>query len=156
MKYKAYFHYEVWENGTKTIAGRDVPIDSFRVIGGAYREIENRSTDDVSISSELEQARFFKNINLYLPSAKDHTIMKATWDLAKIAFNKLGVGLKVEIEKYFRGKLLEALQLLDVARLKKPLYLDSRNLLVAEFVLPSAILSHGKDHGKGQWKIKDM
>ncbi len=46
-------------------------IYSFSVIGGANRSIDLSSTNDMSISSEMEQARSYKNIILYKLPSKD-------------------------------------------------------------------------------------
>jgi hypothetical protein len=54
----------------------NVPITAFEVEGGANRKIETASPNAISISSELEQARTFKNIIFYVPPTKDFTAVK--------------------------------------------------------------------------------
>ena len=52
------------------LKGSFVPVSQFAVKGGAKRKIDLTSTDDISLVSEFEQARSFKNISLYLPRTK--------------------------------------------------------------------------------------
>ena len=44
----------------------DVPIHAFEVEGGANRKIETGAPNAISIASEMEQARSFKNITFYV------------------------------------------------------------------------------------------
>jgi len=53
-----------------------LPIHSFEVEGGANRKIETGSPNVISISSELEQARTFKNITFYVLPTKDFLAVK--------------------------------------------------------------------------------
>lgn len=48
------------------LGSESVPISYFSVTGGPTRRINLAAVDDVSLASELEQARRFKNIRLYL------------------------------------------------------------------------------------------
>jgi hypothetical protein len=52
------------------LKGSFVPVAQFAVKGGAKRKINFNLTDDISLVSEFEQARSFKNISLYLPRTK--------------------------------------------------------------------------------------
>ena len=73
MTYRAKLNYAVYEDDKELASRRLIAVDSFEVDGGAFRTIKLKSTDDISISSELEQARTYKNVNLFLPSTKDGT-----------------------------------------------------------------------------------
>ena len=48
------------------LKGSFVPVTQFAVKGGAKRKIDLTSADDISLVSEFEQARSFKNISLFL------------------------------------------------------------------------------------------
>lgn len=59
------------------------------VEGGAKRTINLTSADDISLVSEFEQARSFKNIWLYLAPAQNFEWL----DLTKVAFHKLPISI---------------------------------------------------------------
>lgn len=52
------------------LKGSFVPVTQFSVKGGAKRKVDLTITDDLSLVSEFEQARSFKNISLYLSRTK--------------------------------------------------------------------------------------
>lgn len=53
------------------LKGSFVTVTSFSVKAGAKRVIDLNTADDISLVSEFEQARSFKNIALHLPPPKD-------------------------------------------------------------------------------------
>lgn len=67
------------------LAGSFVPINYFAVKGGANRLIDLTSADDISLVSELEQARKLRNITIYLPPSKNFEWMHFN----EIAFHNL-------------------------------------------------------------------
>ena len=83
------------------------------VDGGTNRMIDFSSTSDVSLVSELEQARSFKNIILYLSSTADGRDRKAAVDLISLAGSKIGLSMALTIEKKSKGKLLEGFTLIE-------------------------------------------
>jgi len=70
-----------------------VPISYFSVTGGAERKIKLSEASDLSIASELEQARSYKNIRLYL-SPKS---VFSTGELLEIALKGLTVGMTIVV-----------------------------------------------------------
>jgi len=52
------------------LKGSFVPVKLFSVKGGAKRVVDFTSADDISLVSEFEQARSFKNISLFLPRTR--------------------------------------------------------------------------------------
>jgi hypothetical protein len=81
MKYKAFVTiHETREPDPKVpttpVSVEGFPVHGFEVNGGAARIINLDATDDISITSEFEQARRYENIILYLPPAKDFSVLK--------------------------------------------------------------------------------
>ncbi|MEW6129657.1 MAG: hypothetical protein AB1757_21635 [Acidobacteriota bacterium] len=71
MKYVSDLHIIIREQQKIPVERWDIPVHSFEVEGGANRMINLKSTDEISISSEFEQARMHKNIIFYIPPTKD-------------------------------------------------------------------------------------
>lgn len=79
MKYEGELHIITKEDPNdkdKSIEKLVFPIDSFEVDGGANRKIVLKSADDVSVTSEFEQARSHKNLVFYIPPMKDFQAAK--------------------------------------------------------------------------------
>lgn len=53
-----------------------IPIRAFSVEGGASRSINLDSADEISIASEFEQARTYKNITLFMPPLNNFLALK--------------------------------------------------------------------------------
>ena len=71
------------------LKGSFVPVASFAVKGGAKRIIHLTAADDISLVSEFEQARSFKNITVFLPPTKDFE-----WhNLYEIAYHNLSFSM---------------------------------------------------------------
>lgn len=75
------------------LGSESVPISYFSVTGGANRKIELSRTDDLSLSSELEQARRFNNIRLYL-SPKN---VFSSGELIQIAARNITFGMTIAV-----------------------------------------------------------
>lgn len=54
----------------------NIPVHSFEVDGGAKGKLNLKEIDEISVSSEFEQARMFKNIIFYIPPTKDFLALK--------------------------------------------------------------------------------
>lgn len=148
MIYRGYFSFYVFNNDELSVNRLDVPINSFEVIGGTVRRININSTDDISISSELEQARSYKNINLFLPPTKDSTDMETALSLTDIALSDFNFGVMVAIQRCANGKLLEGLTLIDRgAKLKNRPRIVGQHLLKVELDIPSPKLFYGVIQG---------
>lgn len=64
------------KNKDKSIERLNIPVHSFEVDGGAKRKLNLKEIDEISVSSEFEQARMFKNIIFYIPPTKDFLALK--------------------------------------------------------------------------------
>lgn len=158
MQYQAKFFYHAMDSEYNDLGERyDVPVHSFEVSGGAYRFIKLSSTDDISISSELEQARALKNLTLYLPPTKDGTDMEVALELTNVALLKAPFTLALSVERYSGGKMLEGLALIaESATLKTRPWVVPLKLLMVEIKLPSAKLYRGKIQGAKMTEYKEM
>lgn len=144
MKYKASFKYIVGEDGDEL--KNTVPIYAFQVDGGANRNVRLKSTNDISIASEMEQARSFKNIRLYLSPTKDHKDMQTALDLTAAVTKKLPLLTILDIRKYSGGKFIGGLWLNDPqSSIRTEPYKTHAKFLVVEIALLSAMLFHGRD-----------
>lgn len=148
MNYKAYFtggYSGIRDGGEEFGRGfPDVPLNFMMVYGGAKRYIDFTSTDDISITSELEQARTFKNIWLYLSSTPNGDDMKTALYLSEIyAMKKQRFYLSVTIERFEGGKALEGVCLLADAILTQPPKIDGNSLLITANLGPTIQLSRG-------------
>src|ERR1051325_9901021 len=72
---------------------------AFSVIGGASRTINEDSTD-VSISSEFEQARRFKNIVLFLPGSPGAQDVRVALDLMRFATEQIRLTFSLIVRQY--------------------------------------------------------
>lgn len=112
MKYKAYLNFQVAGDDDQNLyKNSNLPVAAFQVDGGASRIIKLKSTDDISLVSELEQARTFGNLYFYLSGTKGSKDMKAAVDLNAIAHDETTFQLLFIVERYSGGKLLEGLGL---------------------------------------------
>jgi hypothetical protein len=157
MKYKSFFHFFVVDGDSDKYVNLNLPIDSFEVNGGASRVIDLKTTDDLSLSSEFEQARAFKNITLYLPPTSDHTDRDAALALTDIAINKLKVNVMVSVQRYSNSKMLEGIALIDQeATLKNRPQTIPQHLLMVEINLPAVKMYRGKIQGTRISKHKEF
>ncbi|GEM_PF-6488106 len=66
-EWSGYLNYKAKHKDIDSVLkGNFVPVNFFSVKGGAKRIIDLSATDDISMVSEFEQARSFKNIIFYL------------------------------------------------------------------------------------------
>lgn len=135
-----------------------IPIRSFWVEGGSNRTINLGSATDFSLTSELEQARSFKNITLIMSPTKDHADMKAAMNLTGFADRKTDFMLLLTVKKQVNKIIVEYLNLADRnATMKKPPTLTSQNFLRIEAVLPAAELDYSKHQTvNGVIKVLEM
>ena len=134
-----------------------MPVAAFQVEGGADRIINLRSTNDIGLVSELEQARSFQNIVLYLSGTKDHRDMKAAMDLTEIANNNFAVKLQLLVERYSGKKLLEGLALYDPGgQIKYPPQNAFDNTLMVHIALSETELFRGKVINHSMPKVKSF
>jgi hypothetical protein len=145
MTYQGKFNYALQEDEDLVISRLNIPVQIFEVDGGADRNIKLGSTDDIGITSELEQARTFKNLTLYLPPTKDGTDMEIALQLSGFYTRKESLRVAFTIERYSSGKMLEGLALLDGdATLKFSPYVVEKQLLAVHLNLPTAKIYRGK------------
>jgi hypothetical protein len=85
-KWEGYFGYKAKHKDIDSVLNASfIPVTSFAVKGGAKRLIDLSATDDLSLVSEFEQARNFKNIALYLPPTSNFEWL----DLTEISIHHL-------------------------------------------------------------------
>ena len=87
------------------LGSESVPLSYFSVAGGATRKIKLSTTDDLSLSSELEQARRFSNIRLYL-SPKS---VFSSGELIQIAAKNITFGMTVAVSCRFGKTVSQSL-----------------------------------------------
>lgn len=145
MNYKFNFGYTNATGKSEEIRQYGVPVDSFSVVGGADRTIRVDSASDISITSEFEQARGYKNITLFMTSIKNPLAMEVAMELVSVAREKKEIVISIVVEKYAKGKIIEALSLSDFkATLKRPPLVVDNHRLMIEVNLPSANIYNGK------------
>lgn len=142
MNYKASLRYGGRIAGELSMS-KSVLVDSFDVAGGANTRINLNSSDDISISNLLEQARSLKNLSVYLPYEPQKKVpidMQAALELEGFYTSKTPLIVEVKIEKHSNGNKIEAIVLLDegAALLFPPFILGKR--LAFAVTLPSAKL----------------
>ena len=87
-KWEGYFGYKAKHKDIDSVLNASfIPVSYFSVKGGAKRIIDLSATDDLSLVSEFEQARSFKNISLFLPPTKNFEWL----DLTEISIHHLPV-----------------------------------------------------------------
>src|SRR5215207_2215242 len=115
MKYEApldiFVRYPSPAGGDSKIELLSFAVDSFAVDGGATRKISLTTTEEKVIDSELEDARTFKNITLYMKSGRRHSTSKLI-DLAKSGANGFTTNMLVKIYKKSEKKLLRVFNLI--------------------------------------------
>jgi hypothetical protein len=112
MKYKAELyiitHQQVDKNGNATGETEriNIPIHAFEVEGGANRKIVLASMDEISVTSEFEQARAYKNLIFYVPPTKDFLAVR----LMEIGKELMHFDITFVISVFSHGKLIKALR----------------------------------------------
>jgi hypothetical protein len=125
MKYEAELYIitrgdQMNKNGNPVVVERiDIPVHSFEVEGGANRKINLASTDEVSISSEFEQARAHTNFIFYVPPTKDFLALKLM--NLSVAGNWQVFHFTFAVHVYSRGKKIQTLRIMsEMASLREP------------------------------------
>ena len=157
MTYQAKFNYRVMEGEELATEKFGISVQIFQVTGGAQRSIKLSSTDDISISSELEQARAFKNVVLFLPPTKDGSDMEVALNLTNYFELKKTLLMSLVVERYSSGKMIEGLALLDgeATLLASPSVTEKR-LLKLNINLPAAKLFRGTIKGRSMADPTEM
>jgi hypothetical protein len=154
MKYGAKLSYFVEAGEEMRFVRLEVPVYAFEVDGGANRNIILSSTDDISISSELEQARSFKHLRMWIAPGENFD-MRAHAELSEIAAKDMALNVLFAVERYSDGKVLEALALLDRGAEAYPPGI-LKNIFVVNVRVPTAKLYYGKIDGTTLKNYKEM
>jgi hypothetical protein len=118
---------------------------AFAVIGGASRSI-NEDSSDVSISSEFEQARRYKNIVLYLPGSPGAKDVRVALDLMRFATEQIRLTFSLLVRQYSGKKAIYLLQLSDhEATVKNSPSMIYGDLLMVQFNLPDPGITYWDD-----------
>jgi hypothetical protein len=156
MKYFSDFSYSVLEGEEIKERGDNIPVHSFMVDGGANRIITLASTDDISIMSELEQARSFKNVTLFLSPNKNGSDMRVALELNNLYLSGKSLVLQLFIERLANGQVIESFGLMEGhSRLKFLPYVVSKNLLTLHLKLTDPMLNVGRRQGEG-WSVDQV
>ena len=83
-------------------------MEAFEVEGGANRSIVMSATNDIGITSELEQARAFKNIRVWIGKGNAFDA-RAVTELKEMASKEMPLNMMFAIERYSDGKCLKGL-----------------------------------------------
>ncbi len=141
----------VWYTAVDLDIGKDYMLRSglgvthFQVKGGAKRVIDLTSTQDISLMSEFEQIRSFKNVILYMPAGKNFEWL----DFIEIAEHNLTVSIKFVVIGEIGTTLTQSFQLVcknaKITELpNKSKTSDSgQQLLTVKLSIPDAELDYG-------------
>jgi hypothetical protein len=142
MNYKAYITFV---GNTSSMENQDVPVAQLSVAGGTNRVIDFSSADDVSIVSELEQARSNKSLAFHISSNDGAKAMKATVDLMNVAMEvNTTVALVLSIEKLLGKRKLEGFTAVsDIATIPFLPRMAAGNTLEVSFVLENLRVYQG-------------
>jgi hypothetical protein len=127
-----------------------VSVAHFSVHGGADRILDLTTTDDISLTSEFEQARTYQNLRLFLMPGKGFAFS----DMMDIAFSHLPVTINFYVGGQIGKTLTQTLSIRseNAKILGKP---DRREdskgnrFLVVRFEIPNSRLIHGVWRGNG-------
>ena len=145
MNYKFYFGYTNAIGKREEIRKSYLPLDSFSVVGGADRTIQLKSASDISITSELEQARAYKNITLFMSSEQNPLAMEAAVELITVAREKKEIVISVVAQRLAKGQVVEEVSLSDFKATirRSPVVAENKRLMI-EVNLPAATIYTGK------------
>lgn len=150
MNWTGYLHYKAKHSDIDSILkGLFVDVSLFKVKGGAKRVVDLTSTDDISLVSELEQARTFKNLVLYLSPAKDFEWL----DLIEIATHKLPVSMKFIAFGQVRNTLTQSFVLASktasITEIPVKKISEKKLLLELKLAISDVRLIHGSHDKEG-------
>lgn len=153
MKYESELYILTTEflNGSGTLvnAGKPtekihIPVHSFEVEGGTNRKIDLKSTDDVSLSLEFEQARIYRNIIFYVPPTRDFLAVR----LMELGITGELFDLTFVVSIYAQGRKLQTLRLSAESSLfrSKPMTVGGPPApsLMVKVRMPHPKLLHGR------------
>ncbi len=148
-KWEGYFGYKAKHKDINSeLKASFIPVAGFSVKGGAKRFIDLTSTDDISLVSEFEQARNFKNIVVYLPPTHNFEWL----DLIEISIHHL----PVYIVFFAQGKIGQTLtheftlscKTAEITESPSKMTNGGKELVLkVNMVLPETNLIHGSPQG---------
>jgi hypothetical protein len=143
MNYNAKLSYFA---KNREVSRTDVNISSFSVVGGTSRTINLNSTSDFSISSELEQARRYKNITLFMTPTKDAVDMETALELTQCEKNMTELEILLIVKKFSNGRKIEDLQMTaNGAIIYAPRVVVRQELMIQFVLLSNSVeVNHGK------------
>jgi hypothetical protein len=125
-----------------------VPVKKFSVKGGTARDVDLGAGDGVSVALEMEEAKRFRNISLFLPPGRGFE-WHQLWEIAEH-------GLPVSLSFFTSGSVGKTLThqfnlMSDNARISEaPIKFsdwDSRDVLKVNFALTDIKIVHGSRQG---------
>lgn len=153
MKYVSDFSFGAHDEDKQIAHGNDIPVHSFMVDGGASRIITIDSTDNISIVSELEQARSFRGITLFLSPNKNGSDMRAALDLNNLHLSGESLVLDLFVGRLVNGQFVETFYFLDAySKLKLMPYVVNGNLLTLHLNLTDPKIHVGRRQGEA-WSV---
>lgn len=113
IQYAAGLSYKAVKLNEISMMEGTFEVTSFAVKGGAKRLIELSSTDEVSLISEFEQARSFKNLIVFLSAGDIFSVN----DLRHLVKNNQSVSINFGVTEY-RNKIFSQTLLLTCEKAK--------------------------------------
>lgn len=148
-KWEGFFGYKAKHKDINSeLKASFIPVSFFGVKGGAKRIIDLTVSDDLSLVSEFEQARSFKNIALYLPPTSNFEWL----DLTEISIHRLSFLMVF----FATGKIGETLMHEFTLSCKNAEITESPSkftdsgkgtVLKVSMALPETKLAHGSPQG---------
>ncbi len=161
MNWKGRFGYRAIVLGvenkevTLDVFDSQVPVAYFGVAGGAKRIIDLKSTDDMSLMSEFEQARKLSNLKLYLPPDSKFS----SGELIDIAHNNTKFSMSLFVAAYSKKSVKYTLTLsCDDATFKfKPqkASVEGKDYFWVSLDIPTVTLLHGTPNPKLSFNIEN-
>lgn len=148
MNWTGYLHYKAKHTDIDSVlSALFVSVLYFHVSGGAQRLIDLTSTDDISLVSEFEQARTFKNLVLYVPPADDFEWL----DLKEISIHGLPVSIKFiafgGVGNTVTQSFILAAKNAKVTEPPAKRTSNAKPVLEVKLAIPDARLIHSSYHG---------
>lgn len=153
IKWSGYFIYKAEHKDIGSVLkGSFIPVSYFSVKGGAMRNIDLNGTDDISLVSEFEQARTFKNISLHLPPTKSFEWL----DLTEIFVHRLRFTVvffvQGKIDKTLTHEFTISSKTAQISESPVKKFVTGKgNVLKVSIALPETILSYTSPQGLENW-----
>ena len=151
-KWSGYLNYTAWDVEMDKLIIKNLvelhspgaPVAYFSVKGGVNRIIDLSSTEDISLTSEFEQARSFKNLTVHMPP--NHGFSAS--DLMQIALKKLPLSIIFQVGGRVGRTLTQSLSLKckDAKISTQPTKSEDEKgnvFMVVKMDIPNAQLIHG-------------